>query len=378
MIYLDYNATTPVAPEVVSAMMPFLTDHFYNPSSSYPEAQYVAARVSEAREALATLLGCQASQVIWTSGGTESNNWALWGSLRYWQGTRRRILISAIEHPSVTESALMLQAEGIEVGFIPVDSHGIINLSALETLLDEGTALVSVMLANNEIGTIQPVAEIARRAHQVGAIVHTDASQAIGKIPVSMPSLNVDLLTVAGHKIYAPKGIGALLIREGLDFPPWFYGGGQERGKRSGTENVGGVVGLGVAAQLAQKWLADKGPLRQKSLRDQLENEIAREIPQGKIFGKSVPRLPNTLAFATASWTGSALLSLCPQLRAGTGSACHSVTDNGSPTLRAMGVEPELARGLVRLSLGRESTVDDMVTTSQILKQALNSPQINL
>ncbi len=373
MIYLDYNATTPVAAEVLSAMLPFFTEQFYNPSSSYPEAQAVAAAVAESRKLVADLLGTTSDQVVWTSGGTESNNWAIQGSLTYWHGKRRRILVSAIEHPSVAETVRLLASDGVDVKFIPVDSHGIVRMDVLDTLLDERTALVSVMLANNEIGTIQPVADIAQRAHRVGALVHTDASQAVGKIPVNMSLLDVDLLTVAGHKLYAPKGIGALVFKAGLDFPAGFRGGAQERGRRSGTENVAGIVGLGRAAALAHEWFREKGPTTQRALRNELEHHLQQEIPQCHIFGQQVPRLPNTVGLAIEGWVGADLLSLCPDLRAGTGSACHSLTDEGSPTLRAMGILPALARGLIRLSLGRQTSSAEVLTAAQILARAVQT-----
>lgn len=373
MIYLDYNATTPVASEVLTAMLPYFTDKFYNPSSSYPEAQEIRVALSKARSDVATLLGTVSESIIWTSGGTESNNWALTRSLWYWGGQRRRILISAIEHPSVMETALALQKDGAEICLIPVNGDGMIRLEELDALLDERTALVSVMLANNEIGTIQPIAEVAQRAHRVGALVHTDASQAIGKIPVNVSSLDVDMLTVAGHKVYAPKGIGALFIRPGLDISPWVWGGGQEHGKRSGTENVPGIIGLGVAAQLANEWLNNGGPSQQTMLRDQLQNDLMSSISHCHVFGHPTMRLPNTLAFAIEGWTGAEVLAACPELRAGTGSACHSLTDEGAPTLRAMGFPADLARGLVRISLGRQTTAAEISRAAYLLVQAIKS-----
>ncbi len=371
MIYLDYNATTPVLGEVVSAMMPFFTEKFYNPSASYPEAGAVAQAVAEARQLVGDLLGVSPDQVVWTSGGTESNNWAIQGSLAYWHGKRDRILVSQMEHPSVTQTVKSLISEGIDVKFIPVDSRGIVRIDALDALLDERTALVSVMLANNEIGTIQPVADVAQRAHKVGALVHTDASQAVGKIVVNMPLLDVDLLSVAGHKLYAPKGIGALIIKAGLDFPQGLQGGGQEGGRRSGTENVPGIVGLGKAASLTQEWFADKGHGKQRTLRNELEHYLTQAIPQCRIFGQQVPRLPNTVGLAVDGWLGLDLLFLCPELRAGTGSACHSDTNEGAPTLRAMGVEASVARGLIRLSLGRQTTSAEVRTAAQLLARAV-------
>ncbi|RIV26207.1 cysteine desulfurase [Alicyclobacillaceae bacterium I2511] len=372
-VYLDYNATTPVAPEVVAVMTPYWRDRFYNPSATYPEAMTVRMAVEAARSDLATLLGTTSGALVFTGGGTESDNWALRAGLAYWQGERRRILISAVEHPAVAKTAQALRAVGAEVVTIPVNEQGVIRLDALDAVLNNQVALVSVMCANNEIGTIQPIAQVARRAHAVGALVHTDAAQAVGKIPLDVQSLDVDLLTVAGHKLYAPKGIGALFIRPGLDFPPLLTGGGQESGARSGTENTPSVVGLGMAARLAQTWLAQEGPTRQAQLRDGLENRLLAALPDCHIFGREGPRLPNTLALAVPGWPGAKLLSACPTLRAGTGSACHHPEDAGAPTLRAMGVIPDLARGLIRISLGRETTQADIETAAEALIRAAQS-----
>ncbi len=374
-VYLDYNATTPVAPEVVAAMAPYWMERFHNPSASYPEAVTVRMAVDAARSDLATLLCTVPDAIVFTSGGTESDNWALRAGLAYWQGERRRILISAIEHPAVAETAQALRAAGAEVLSIPVDEHGVIRLDALDAALNHQVALVSVMCANNEIGTIQPVAQVARRAHAVGALVHIDAAQAVGKIPLDVQALDVDLLTVAGHKLYAPKGIGVLFIRPGLNLPPLLTGGGQEFGFRSGTENTPLVVGLGMAARLAKTWLDGEGPNRQAQLRDGLENRLLADLPDCRIFGRERDRLPNTLAFAVPGWTGAHLLAACPNLRAGTGSACHHAEDAGAPTLRAMGVASKLARGLVRISLGRETTLANIEAAADALIQAARTQE---
>ncbi len=370
-IYLDFNATTPVAPEVVTAMAPFWTNHFYNPSAAYPEATMVHAAVDTARAAVGRLLGADPHSIVFTSGGTESNNWVLHGAWRSRPSHRRRIILSAIEHPAVRETAAVLESLEAEIVTIPVDAHGVIRLDALTTALDERTAMVSVMLANNEIGTLQPVAEIARRAHAVGAWVHTDAAQAVGKIPVDVEYLGVDFLTVAGHKFYAPKGIGALYIRPGVGLPPLLTGGGQQDGRRSGTEPVPLIVGLGKAAQLAHAWLHHGGPGRQAALRDAMQAHLHEATPAITVFGAGAERLPNTVALAHPHCLGSTLLAACPAIRASTGSACHHPDDAGSPTLRAMGVAASLARGLVRLSFGRETTVEDLKVTVTALTQAI-------
>jgi cysteine desulfurase len=352
-------------------MAPFWTDHFYNPSAPYPEAVDVHAAVDTARAAVAALLGADVQSIVWTSGGTESNNWVLHGIWRSRPSHRRRVVLSAIEHPAVTETAAVLESLGAEIVTIPVDSRGVLRLDALDAVLDEQTALISVMLANNEIGTLQPVAEVARRAHAVGAWVHTDAAQAVGKIPVDVKTLDVDFLSVAGHKFYAPKGIGVLYIRPGVALPPLLTGGGQQEGRRSGTEPVPLIVGLGKAAQLAHTGLQDGGPGRQAVLRDALESQLRAVNPAFVIFGTGAERLPNTVAIAHPDWTGSTLLAACPQIRAGTGSACHHPDDTGSPTIRAMGMAPALARGLVRLSFGRETTAEDLEVAVTALTQAI-------
>ncbi|WP_258110575.1 cysteine desulfurase family protein [Alicyclobacillus sp. SP_1] len=373
MIYLDYNATTPVAPEVVAAMADYWTEKFYNPSSPYPEADAVCTALETARLDLSTLLEAEPDTLVFTSGGTESNNWLLRSVTGARRQNRPRVIASAIEHPAVAQTLEALKDDGAEVVIVPVDERGLVRLDVLEEVLDERTALVSVMLANNEIGTLQPVTEIARLAHAAGAWVHTDAAQAIGKVPVHVRDLDVDFLTVVGHKFYGPKGIGALYIRRGQSLRPLLAGGGQERGRRGGTENVPAIVGLGAAARLAVAWLGSEGPARQARLRDQFEAVLRRQIPDCRVFGQDAPRVPNTSAFSLPGWTGRALLAACPTIRAATGSACHSEDETGSPTLRAMGVQEAVVRGLVRVSLGRETTPEAIGQAAAALVQAAES-----
>ncbi|MHB8191341.1 MAG: cysteine desulfurase family protein [Ferrimicrobium sp.] len=370
-IYLDYNATTPATPEVVEAMNPYWIEYPFNPSASYPRERVAHDAVELARVAMANLLGARSDTITFTSGGTESNNWVLRGAWRLLHDHRTRIIVSAVEHPAVMETAKDLQAMGAQIVIVPVDAEGVIRLEQLDEVLDEQTALVSVMLANNEVGTIQPIAEIARRAHAVGAWMHTDAAQAVGKIPIDVSHLGVDFMTIAGHKFYAPKGIGALYIREGVELPAFLTGGGQENGRRSGTEAVPLAVGLGVAAQLAQKWFNDAGPKRQALLRDSLQTQLLSAVPALQIFSRGVGRLPNTLALAYPNTVGSSVLEACLEIRAGTGSACHHSDDTGSPTLRAMGVRVSLARGLIRLSMGRDTTSAELDVAATVLKKAI-------
>ena len=375
-IYLDFNATTPVATDVVTAMAPFWTDAFYNPASTYPEASAVQDAITIARKALATLLGTEPHTIVFTSGGTESNNWVFHSVWKLRPSSRYRVVLSAMEHPAVSQTAAALESLGAEITMIPVNSQGVIRMDVLEDVLDERTALVSVMLVNNEIGTVQPIAEITQRAHAVGALMHTDAAQAVGKIPIDVKALGVDFLTVAGHKFYAPKGIGALYIRSGVQVSPILNGGGQQDGRRSGTEPVPLIVGLGKAAQLAYLWLQKDGPARQVALRNTLEQQLREANPAITVFGEKTERIPNTIAMAHPDWPGPTLLALCPAIRAGTGSACHHPNDMGSPTLQAMGVAPELARGLVRLSFGRETMAADLDVAVAALSRALQQRSV--
>jgi cysteine desulfurase len=352
-------------------MAPYWTDRAFNPSSSYPESEGVRDAIEFARASLADLLGASVDAIIFTSGGTETNNWVLREGWRSREPGRDTVVISTVEHPAILETAEALKNIGARVVLVPVDGEGVLRLDELDKAVDARTALVSVMLANNEVGTLQPIVEAARIAHHKGAWMHTDASQAVGKVPVDVKLLDVDFLTVAGHKLYAPKGIGALYLRPGIGLPPMLTGGGQECGRRSGTEPTPLIVGLGRAAQLAKDWLAGDGSTRQARLRDALELDLLRHCDQLVTFGKGAERLPNTLAFANWYIPGAMLLASCPEIRAGTGSACHRPDDIGSPTLRAMGVERELARGLVRVSLGRSTSEADLDIASTALKRAI-------
>lgn len=369
MVYLDYNATTPTAPEVVEKMALYWTDLFYNPSSAYPEARLIQQALEDSRRAVSTLVDAPPETIVFTSGGSESNNGALRQGFSHFP-ERRRLVVSAIEHPSIIQMIPELEALGAEVAIAPVNDQGVVRMEELEKLIDNNTALVSIMLAQNEIGAIQPLAEVARLAHSVGALVHTDAAQAIGKIPVHVDRLDVDLMTVAAHKFYGPKGIGALYVRPGLAIRPLVFGGGQERGLRSGTLNVPAIMGMGRAAQLALEWLSGPGPSRQESNRNHLQTQLINGIPGLTVLARDTRRLPNTLAVAIPGLTGADLLQGCPEIRASVGSACHRPDDQGSPTLLAMGLSPSVARGLVRLSLGRHTSPVDIDRAAQALIQS--------
>ncbi|HEY6565540.1 MAG TPA: cysteine desulfurase family protein [Pirellulaceae bacterium] len=370
-VYLDYNATTPVAPSVVEAMGPFWTEHFGNASSAYRLGTISRAAIEEARGNVASLVGGQPQEIVFTSGGTESNNLALLGAIRGWE-TRQghgvgHVVISAIEHPAVSGPATELRRLGYEVSVCPCDRNGVLDLSALEDLLRPQTVLVSVMLANNETGAIQPVREISKLCRPRGILLHTDAAQAIGKMRVDVTELGVDLLTMAGHKFYAPKGIGALFVRDGVLLGRVLFGANQELGLSPGTECVPLVVGLGRAAQLAVR--IDREHMeRQARLRDQLEQRIAEGIDADvRIHASGTERLSNTSSLAFPGLTGRDLLAEVPDLSASTGAACHTGQAGVSATLKAMRVPPRVAAGTIRLSTGWPTSEDEIALAADWL-----------
>jgi cysteine desulfurase len=369
--YLDYNATAPIAPAVQEAMLPFLAEHFGNPSSNHSLGRAAHEAVEDARGQVAALLGADADEIVFTSGGTESNNLALKGVLqRHLPGGGGHIVISAIEHPSVVAPVRYLERLGYDVSIVPVNGQGQVQASAVRAALQADTLLVSVMHANNEIGTLQPLKAIADVCHEEQVLLHTDAAQSIGKVRTLVDELDVDLLTIAGHKVYAPKGIGALYIRRGLALEPLIHGAGHEGGLRAGTENVPYIVGLGKACSLAAKNL-DENHERMLALRDRLWSLLQREIGgELMLHGRLAPRLPNTLSVSFGGVSGHDMLARIPELCASTGSACHSDTAAMSPTLAAMGVESDVARGTIRLSLGWYSTEDDVDRAASLLAGA--------
>lgn len=359
-IYLDYNATTPVAPEVLEAMLPYLRDQFGNPSSAHGPGKTAAQGVAQAREQVAALIGGRPAEIVFTGCATEANNLALLGVARALDGTRRHLVVSAVEHPAVMEPARHLESLGWSVSVVPVDQHARVSVDQVVQSLRPDTALISIMHANNEVGTIQPVAEIARQARARGVLVHTDAAQSAGKVSVNVEELGVDLLTLAGHKFYAPKGVGALYVRAGTPMTRILHGADQEHGLRPGTENVPAIVGLGAAARLARERLpAAAAQLRQ--LRDRLHARLAEAIPELKLNGHPEERLPNTLHVSFPGVTGRALLQASAStVAASLGSACHSEHDAVSGVLAAMGIDALRASGAVRLSVGTVTTQDDV------------------
>jgi cysteine desulfurase len=368
LIYLDHNATTPVAPEVLDAMLPYLRDQYGNPSSDHPPGRRAAAAVDQARARVAALIGADPADIVFTSGGTESNNLAIRGTAAATSPGRRRIITTVMEHPATTEPCDHLETQGWTITRLPSTPTGSIDTATAAATMGPDVALVTIMLAQNETGAILPVGDIAAHAHRAGAVVHTDAAQAIGKIDVDVTDLDVDLLSIAGHKCYAPQGVGALYLRPGTPLKPLVRGAGQERGLRPGTENVAGIVGLGVACDLARTHLATQTE-RLAGLRDTLWQLLNAVIPDLVRHTPEVS-LPNTLTVSFPGVTGRAVLEHAPGLAASTGSACHSGHDTPSATLLAMGVTPATALGAVRLSLGRPTTATDISTAAAILATA--------
>lgn len=363
-IYMDANATTPLLPEVFEAMRPFWIEHFGNASSIHQHGQHARAAVDQARESVARLLHCRASEVVFTSGGTESDNLALFGVLS--SETSPHLITSGIEHDAVLRAAESLAARGIEVTFLPCTPQGVVEPAALEAAIRPNTKLVSIMFANNETGVIQPIAELARIAHAAGALFHTDAVQAAGKLPLDLsprgPLQDVDLLTLSGHKIYAPKGTGVLFVRRRVRLAPMLHGGSHERQRRAGTENVPGIVGLGKAAELAQEWLASDGPSQLATLRDRLEQGILAEVEECGINGRGVARVVNTsnLYFDHVEAEALVIALDLKGLSVSGGSACQSGATEPSHVLTAMGLGPARARASIRFSLSKLTTAEEI------------------
>ncbi|MFI7642339.1 cysteine desulfurase family protein [Nonomuraea sp. NPDC049400] len=371
-VYLDYNATTPVDTRVSEATAAQLSDLFGNPSSSHPFGEQPRAALRHAREQVAALIGARPHEIVFTASGSEADLLALRGAVLASGRPRPHMITQATEHPAVLETCHALQRlYGARVTVLPVDSDGLVDPAALAAALDDETVLVSVMAANNETGALQPIADLAALAHEHGALLHCDAAQAVGKIGVDVEALGVDLLTVVGHKMYAPKGVAALYVRDGVELEPVVYGGGQERGLRAGTENVALAAALGIATDLAARDLADGEPARLTALRDDLHRRLADGLP-GRVHlnGPAERRLPNTLNVSIDGVLGHDLLTAAPQLAASTGSACHIGSHTPSPVVTAMGLDAERALAAVRLSLGRWSTLADIETAATALIKA--------
>ncbi|MCK9377183.1 MAG: cysteine desulfurase [Syntrophobacterales bacterium] len=357
MIYLDYNATTPVAPEVFRALRPYLEAEFGNPSCDYPLGLESRDAVRRAREEVAALLGCAAEAIVFTSGATEANNTVFKGVATH--HGRGRIITVATEHPAVLAPCRYLQSQGFQVTILPVDGAGRLDPEAVRRALTPDTILISVMHANNETGALQPLREIGALARKAGVAFHTDAAQSVGKVPVHVDELQVDFLTVAGHKFYAPKGVGALYVRPGSNLVPLLHGASQEGGRRAGTENVPYMVALGAACRLARERLPNVAPHLQ-GLRDRLHDLLRAGVPGLILNGPKAERLPNTLNVSFPGLAGCDLMAGVPELAASLGSACHAGREAVSPVLAAMGVPAAVARGAVRFSVGFPTTLNEV------------------
>jgi cysteine desulfurase len=366
-IYLDYNATTPADPRVVEAALPYLTEHFGNPSSTHHYGQAARQAIRQARGEVADLLGAHTDEIVFTAGGSDSDTLAIRGAARANRDRGDHVITQATEHPAVLEACRSLQADGFRLTFLPVNHHGQVDPADLEQAITGDTTLVSIMLANAETGTLQPVTQLARIAHAHDALFHTDAAQAAGKIPIDVTDLGVDLLTVVGHKMYAPKGIGALYVRAGTTMQPTIHGGDQEHGLHAGTENVALIAALGAASRIAADSLPQSAS-QLTDLRDRLHQRLTELLPDRvSLNGHPDHRLPGTLNVSISNTRGTDVLAATPEIAAATGSACHEGIDEPSPVLSAMGQPPERALAALRFSLGRWTTANEVERAAQLI-----------
>ncbi len=367
-IYLDYAATTPVHPEVLKAMLPYFGDVFGNPSAIYSCGQEARGAVEEARGKVAGLIGARSEEIIFTSGGTEADNLALTGIAYANEAKGNHIITAVVEHHAILETCRFLEKRGFKVSYLPVDEQGLVSPDELKRAITPKTVLISVALANNEIGTIQPLAELAAIAREAGVYLHTDAVQAVGRIPVDVSKLKVDLMSMSAHKLYGPKGVGALYIRKGTKIAPIMHGGGQERGRRSGTENTTAIIGFGRAAEIAGRDMAAEAR-RLKQLRDRLIKGILEGIDSSRLNGHPQKRLPNNVNISFDFVEGeSIVLNLdLKGICASTGSACSSSSLEPSHVLLALGIPPQQAHGSLRLTLGRWTTDEEVDCVLSVL-----------
>lgn len=369
LIYLDFNASTPIAPEVAEAMKPFLSQHFGNPSSQHWAGVPAKEAVEQARVQVADLLQCSPGEVVFTSGGSESNNHAIQGVFFARKEKGNQIITTQIEHPAVINPCRFLEKLGAAVTYVGVDQYGRVNPEEIEKAVTARTILITVMHANNEVGTIQPIEEISKIAKKHGILFHIDAAQSVGKIATKVDNLGVDLLSIAGHKLYAPKGVGALYIREGTLIEPLIHGAGHESGRRAGTENVLLIVGLGKACEIAKRYLGDDRILK---LRDRFWKLLQDNFGEKVVLnGHPLHRLSNTLNISFVGKVGAEILSELDGVAASTGAACHSGSVELSPVLKAMNVLPEVGMGAIRFSLGRTTTMQEVERVVQLLQKSL-------
>ena len=364
-VYLDNNGTTPVDPSVLKAMLPYLQNEFGNPSSNTALGRRAHDAIETARAQVAALIGAEPVEITFTSGGTESSNIAIRGAVRL-DRNRRAIVTTNIEHPATEACVTFLQSQGHSVTRVAAHPEGLVDAGEVASAIDNSTALVTIIHAQNEIGTLQPVAEIAAAARMHSALTHIDVAQSIGKIPIDVKALGVDLLSIAGHKLYAPKGVGVLYIRRGITLPPLLLGAGQEHGRRAGTENVPYIVGLGEACRIAADMVVREQP-RLAALSASLLAMLKRDVPGLMLTGHPTQRLPNTLNVLFPGVSGRRLLEMCPQVLASNGSACHADSEEPSAILAALGIPRQQALGAVRLSLGRQTTDGDIAIAAAAL-----------
>jgi cysteine desulfurase len=371
-IYMDHSATTPVAPEVMEAMLPLFSHEFGNASSLHSFGQEAKEALEESREKIAAFLGAMPEEIIFTSGGTESDNLALKGIARSNAKLGKHIITSRIEHPAVLETCRRLEKEGFSVTYLPVTKEGMVDLSVLEAAIRPDTILISVMHANNEVGTIQPIEEIGRLAAERNIYLHTDAVQSVGKIPIDVNDMGVDLLSLSAHKLYGPKGVGAIYIRRGTRLESMLHGGGHERGFRSGTENVAGIVGLARAAQLCREEMAAEGQ-RLTHLRDRLARLVLDQVKDAWINGSMKRRLPGSLNFGFSYVEGESLLLYLDSkgIAVSTGSACSSHKLEPSHVLLSLGLKPEECHGSLRITMGRSNTIEEVDYVAQCIAEAV-------
>jgi cysteine desulfurase len=368
-VYLDNNATTPVLPEVFEAMRPYFAEQFGNASSIHHHGQETRAAVERARESVAALLGCRASEVVFTSGGTEGDNFAISGLTC----TGDHVISSTIEHHAVLNSCKHLEALGCEVSYVPVDGRGLVHPDDVRRALRPNTKLITIMMANNETGVLQPVEEIGRIAAEADVYFHTDAVQAAGKVPIDVKLIGCDLLSISGHKLHGPQGVGAIYVRKGTIVQPMFYGGSHERSRRAGTENVPGIIGLGKAAELAREALGRGDPSKTAAMRDRIEQKILSEVEATGVNGEGAPRVPNTTNIHFDYIEGEALVIALDLkgLAVSTGAACSSGAIEPSHVLTAMGLPPEIARASLRFSLGKQNVPEDIQFALDLVPQTV-------
>jgi cysteine desulfurase len=360
-VYLDYNATTPVAPEVLAAMLPYFREEFGNANSIHTFGQHARGAIEQARERVAALLGARSSEIAFTSGGTESNNHAIFGVVGAVPGDRKHVITSVIEHNAVLDVVRELERRGVSATFLPVNREGLVDPEDVRRATRPETVLITLMLANNEIGTLEPIEEIGKIAAEKGIILHSDAVQGVGKVPVDVHKLGVHLLSLSAHKLYGPKGVGALYIRKGTMLEPLMYGGHHERDRRPGTENVAGIVGLGAAAELALARLNQDGE-RIAAMRDRLEKGLLGRVPHASVNGWGAPRTPNTTNVTFPFVEGEAMVIALDLkgIACSTGAACSSGAVEPSQVLTAIGLSREDARATIRFSLGHQTTGEEI------------------